>query len=67
VNSSQEDELIGVAHDWDRAMVGNNVEAIGRYMADDLNAMYIRSEEAVLRARFGDRWSVYQGSVQKWL
>src|SRR5262245_6611263 len=30
-----EEELIGVAHDWDRAMVTNDAEAIGRYMADD--------------------------------
>ena len=29
------DELIRVVHDWDRAMVANEVEAIGRYMADD--------------------------------
>lgn len=29
------DELIGVAHDWDRAMVENDADAIGRYMADD--------------------------------
>lgn len=28
-------ELIAVAHEWDRAMVGNDAEAIGRYMADD--------------------------------
>jgi hypothetical protein len=28
-------ELIGVAHEWDRAMVENDAEAIGRYMADD--------------------------------
>lgn len=32
-----------------------------------LNAMYIRSEEAMLRARFGDQWLAYQGSVRKWL
>ena len=35
MSSSIEDELIAVAHDWDRAMVGNDAEAIGRYMADD--------------------------------
>jgi ketosteroid isomerase-like protein len=35
VSSSLEDELIAVAHDWDRAMVVNDAEAIGRYMADD--------------------------------
>ncbi|MGH8458586.1 MAG: nuclear transport factor 2 family protein, partial [Nevskiales bacterium] len=28
-------ELIDVANEWDRAMVGNDAEAIGRYMADD--------------------------------
>lgn len=30
-----EAELIGLAHEWDRAMVENDAEAIGRYMADD--------------------------------
>lgn len=30
-----EAELIRVAHDWDRAMVQNDADAIGRYMADD--------------------------------
>jgi ketosteroid isomerase-like protein len=35
MSSEIEDELIGVAHAWDRAMVGNDPEAIGRYMADD--------------------------------
>ena len=30
-----EEELIAVAHEWDRAMVENDAEAIGRYMADD--------------------------------
>ena len=30
-----EAELIGLAHEWDRAMVENHAEAIGRYMADD--------------------------------
>ena len=28
-------ELIRVANEWDRAMVENDVEAIGRYMAED--------------------------------
>jgi ketosteroid isomerase-like protein len=28
-------ELIRVAHDWDRAMTGNDAAEIGRYMADD--------------------------------
>ena len=35
MSGSAEDELITIAHDWDRAMVGNDAEAIGRYMADD--------------------------------
>lgn len=35
MTATTEDELIGVAHDWDRAMVGNDAEEIGRYMADD--------------------------------
>ena len=35
MSRSVEDELIAVAHDWDRAMVGNDAEAIGRFMADD--------------------------------
>ena len=30
-----EAELIALAHAWDRAMVGNDADAIGRYMADD--------------------------------
>jgi ketosteroid isomerase-like protein len=30
-----EEELVGLAHEWDRAMVQNDVDAIGRYMADD--------------------------------
>jgi ketosteroid isomerase-like protein len=29
------DDLARVARDWDRAMVGNDPEAIGRFMADD--------------------------------
>jgi ketosteroid isomerase-like protein len=28
-------ELIAIATEWDRSMVENDVEAIGRYMADD--------------------------------
>jgi ketosteroid isomerase-like protein len=35
VNGKVEEELIGLANEWDRAMVENDVEAIGRYMADD--------------------------------
>jgi len=29
------EELIVIANEWDRAMVENDAEAIGRYMADD--------------------------------
>jgi ketosteroid isomerase-like protein len=29
------DELVAVTHEWDRAMVENDADAIGRYMADD--------------------------------
>ena len=29
------EELIRVAQEWDRAMVANDAQAIGRYMADD--------------------------------
>jgi ketosteroid isomerase-like protein len=35
VSGELEEELIAVAHEWDRAMVENDAEAIGRYMADD--------------------------------
>ena len=35
MNGKVEEELIGLAIEWDRAMVENNAEAIGRYMADD--------------------------------
>jgi ketosteroid isomerase-like protein len=35
MNSSAAEELTAVAHAWDRAMVANDAEAIGRYMADD--------------------------------
>lgn len=30
-----EQEILRVAHDWDRAMVSNDAEAIGSFMADD--------------------------------
>lgn len=30
-----DEELIALVHEWDRAMVDNDVEAIGRFMADD--------------------------------
>ncbi len=33
--SREHDELVRLAHDWDRAMVENDAEAIGSYMADD--------------------------------
>jgi ketosteroid isomerase-like protein len=35
VSSKVEEELIGIAQEWDRAMVENDPKAIGRYMADD--------------------------------
>jgi ketosteroid isomerase-like protein len=35
VNRNAEEALISLAHEWDRAMVENDAEAIGRYMADD--------------------------------
>ena len=35
MSSKVEEELIGVANDWDRAMVTNDADAIGQYMADD--------------------------------
>jgi ketosteroid isomerase-like protein len=35
MNDRTTEELIRVADDWDRAMIGNNAEAIGRFMADD--------------------------------
>jgi len=35
VNPSAADQLIDIAHAWDRAMVENDPDAIGRYMADD--------------------------------
>jgi ketosteroid isomerase-like protein len=35
MNSSAAEELTAVAHAWDRAMVANDPDAIGRYMADD--------------------------------
>jgi len=35
VNGNAEQELIDLAREWDAAMVGNDAEAIGLYMADD--------------------------------
>ena len=35
MSKKTEEELPGVMDEWDRAMVENDVEAIGRYMADD--------------------------------
>ncbi len=35
MDDSVREELIGLANDWDRAMVENDAEAIGQYMADD--------------------------------
>jgi ketosteroid isomerase-like protein len=34
-SATERNELIDVANAWDRAMVENDAEAIGRYMADD--------------------------------
>jgi ketosteroid isomerase-like protein len=35
MDDSAREELIVVTNEWDRAMVENDAEAIGRYMADD--------------------------------
>ncbi|MGH7946252.1 MAG: nuclear transport factor 2 family protein [Opitutaceae bacterium] len=35
MNGGVREELVRVAQEWDRAMVENNAEAIGRYMAED--------------------------------
>ena len=35
MSDKTEGELIELAHDWDRAMVENDAEAIGRYLADE--------------------------------
>ncbi len=35
MSAKAEDELIRLAHDWDRAMIENDAEAIGRFMAED--------------------------------
>jgi ketosteroid isomerase-like protein len=35
LSAETEAELVAVAHAWDRAMVENDAEAIGRFMADD--------------------------------
>lgn len=35
MDESAREELVRVANDWDRAMVANDAEAIGLYMADD--------------------------------
>ena len=35
IQNSSRDELVAVTHEWDRAMVENDAEAIARYMADD--------------------------------
>lgn len=35
MDGSVRQELIRVVNDWDRAMVANDAEAIGRYMAED--------------------------------
>ena len=35
MSGNAEQQLRAVVHEWDQAMVRNDVEAIGRYMADD--------------------------------
>ena len=35
IQNFSRDELVAVTQEWDRAMVENDAEAIGRYMADD--------------------------------
>ena len=35
MDSSSPDELVALAHDWDRAMLENDANAIGQYMADE--------------------------------
>lgn len=35
MNDKTEEDLLSVVNEWDRAMVENDAEAIGRYMADD--------------------------------
>jgi ketosteroid isomerase-like protein len=35
MDSSNRDELVALAHEWDQAMVENDADAIGRYMAED--------------------------------
>ena len=35
MDDSAREELIAVTSEWDRAMVKNDAESIGRYMADD--------------------------------
>jgi ketosteroid isomerase-like protein len=35
MSGDSERQLRAVVHDWDQAMVQNDAEAIGRYMADD--------------------------------
>jgi len=34
MSGKAEAELIALAHGWDRAMIGNDADAIGQYMAD---------------------------------
>jgi ketosteroid isomerase-like protein len=35
VNDRDEEQVLATAHAWDRAMIENDPDAIGRYMADD--------------------------------
>lgn len=48
-----EQELIDTAHEWDRAMITNDADAIGAFMADDW--LIIGADgRAISRARFLD-------------
>jgi hypothetical protein len=35
MDSSTKDQLVALAHEWDRTMVENDADAIGQFMADD--------------------------------
>jgi len=35
MDSSTKDQLVALAHRWDRTMVENDADAIGQFMADD--------------------------------
>ena len=56
MSPSSRDELIALAHEWDRSMVENDADAIGRYMSDDW--VIVGSD-----GRVGDR-ATFLGLVQ---